>query len=73
MEHPTNPLKSITSYNLLELQNICNKLSIETKNIQHQKMKLELVQPKVNIKEFFYRYFIIYLFLYYLFRLKALV
>ena len=24
------------------------KISIETRNLQHQKMKLELVEPKVN-------------------------
>lgn len=44
IENSNNPLKSINSYNLSELQNICSKLSIETKNNNKKLTKQELYE-----------------------------
>jgi hypothetical protein len=44
IENPNSPLKSISSYTLLELQNICHKLSIQTEKDKKRLIKQELYE-----------------------------
>ena len=43
------PSQTANDVKLKLFDRVIVKISIETKNLQHQKMKLELVNPKVSI------------------------
>jgi hypothetical protein len=54
------PSQSAKGVKLTLFEKIIVRISIDTKNIQHQKMKLELVKPIVRLL-FLFVYYILYL------------